>query len=189
MLGVSLASLAQEQSATIAASGDSAASTPSTSTVSTESESWINLQGSDLHLGKPPPITFHGFVSQGFLASEDYNYLAPNTTEGSFQFFEAGVNASCSPFPNTRISMQGFSYDMGESGEYDPVLDYAQAEYTFNDVIGARAGRVRRPEGIYNSIQDLDLARSWVLLPQGMYNARWRDGIELPGRYHEGIRL
>ena len=35
------------------------------------------------------------------------------------------------------------------------------------------ASGVRR--GFINDIQDLDLARTCVLLPQGMYNARWRD--------------
>jgi len=55
------------------------------------------------------------------------------------------------------------------------VLDYAQAEYTFNDYLGIRAGRIRRPQGIYNDIQDVDVARTFVLLPQGIYDARWRD--------------
>ena len=86
-----------------------------------------------------------------------------------------GLNASFNPLPRTRIAAQGFTYDVGQAGEYDVVLDYAQAEYTFNDYIGVRAGRIRRPEGIYNDIQDVDLARTWILLPQGMYDARWRD--------------
>jgi hypothetical protein len=98
-----------------------------------------------------------------------------DTSHGSFNFTEAGLNASFSPFSRTRIAAQGFTYDMGPAGDYDVVLDYALAEYTFNDFIGLRAGRIRRPEGIYNDIQDVDLARTWVLLPQGMYNARWRD--------------
>jgi hypothetical protein len=60
-------------------------------------------------------------------------------------------------------------------GQYDPILDYALVEYTFNDEVGVRAGRIRRPSGIYNAIQDIDLARTYVLLPQGMYDSRWRD--------------
>ena len=133
-----------------------------------------------------------GFASQGYLASSDYNYLANNTRNGSFKFTEAGVNMSVNPFPRTRIAAQGFTYDVGAAGQYDAVLDYALAEYTFNDYIGVRAGRIRRAEGIYNDIQDLDLARTYVLLPQGMYNARWRDmyttadGGELFGTFHLG---
>jgi hypothetical protein len=64
---------------------------------------------------------------------------------------------------------------MGQAGRYDAVLDYALAEYTFNDYIGIRGGRIRRPQGIYNDIQDVDLARTFVLLPQGVYDARYRD--------------
>ena len=130
----------------------------------------------DLKLGTNlPPVSLHGFASQGFLYSSDYNYLG-DSTRGSFRFAEAGLNASVNPFPRTRISAQTFLYDVGEDvGQYDLVLDYAQAEYTFNDCVGVRAGRIRRPQGIYNSVQDVDLARTFVLLPQGVYDVRWRD--------------
>jgi hypothetical protein len=122
-----------------------------------------------------PPISVHGFGSQGFLYSSDYNYLAPDTKNGSFQFTEMGLNLSMNPFPRTRIAVQGFDFDVGTVGQYDPFLDYALIEYTLNDQVGIRAGRIRRPSGIYNAIQDIDLARTFVLLPQGMYDARWRD--------------
>jgi hypothetical protein len=81
-------------------------------------------------------------------------------------------------FPRTRITAQAIAYDVGDAGKYDPILDYALAEYTFNDYIGIRAGRIQRPQGIYNDIQDLDLGRTFVLLPQSVYNARWRDFYE-----------
>lgn len=133
-------------------------------------------QAYDLTFGTNlPPVTVHGFASQGFLYSSDYNYLAPDTKNGSFQFSEFGLNVSMNPFPRTRIAVQGFDFDVGDVGQYDPFLDYALIEYTFNDEVGLRAGRIRRPAGIYNAIQDIDLARTYVLLPQGMYDARWRD--------------
>lgn len=122
-----------------------------------------------------PPFDFHGFVSQGFLDTTKYNYLADNTRNGSFEYMEVGLNTSLNPFPRTRITAQGFLYDVGQAGNYQPFLDYASVEYTFNDYIGLRAGRIRKPGGIYNDIQDVDLARTYVLLPQGIYDARWRD--------------
>jgi hypothetical protein len=122
-----------------------------------------------------PPLDFHGFVSQGFLATTKYNFLDNDTKSGSFRFTEAGLNVSMNPLPRTRISAQGFLYDVGNAGKYQPFLDYASIEYTFNDYIGLRVGRIRKPGGIYNDIQDVDLARTYVLLPQGIYNARWRD--------------
>jgi hypothetical protein len=130
----------------------------------------LNLLGTNM-----PALDFHGFVSQGFLATSKYNYLANDTMDGSFLYTEAGLNASINPFPRTRITAQGFLYDVGEAGNYQPFLDYASVEYTFNDYIGLRAGRIRKPGGIYNNIQDVDLARTYVLLPQGIYDARWRD--------------
>jgi len=133
------------------------------------------LEAYELNLGtNMPPVDFHGFVSQGFLYSSKYNYLG-DSSRGSFLFTEAGLNASFNPFPRTRIAAQGFTYDAGDAGGYDFVLDYALAEYTFNDYFSVRAGRIRRPQGIYNDIQDVDVARTFVLLPQGIYDARWRD--------------
>lgn len=129
----------------------------------------------DLNLGKDKKIEFHGFASQGFLASTDYNYLGDNTTDGSFQFNEVGLNASFSPLNRTRITAQGFMFDLGDVNNNRPFLDYASIEYTFSDAVGVRAGRIRRPGGIYNHIQDVDLARTSVLLPQGVYDPRWRD--------------
>ncbi len=145
-----------------------------TNSAANEKSSFLKLDGSSLSIGKLPPVTFHGFLSQGFLASTDYNYLG-NSTDGSFEFTEMGLNASINPFPRTRVAVQGFLYDMGGYGNYQPFLDYASVEYTFSDYLGLRGGRIRRPQGIYNDIQDIDLARTFVLLPQGVYNASFRD--------------
>ncbi|HTB86146.1 MAG TPA: hypothetical protein VK742_21040 [Candidatus Sulfotelmatobacter sp.] len=133
-------------------------------------------QAYELNLGtNMPPVDFHGFVSQGLLSSSSYNYLGDSKGGVDGNFFEGGINASFNPFPRTRIAAQGFMYDMGDVGRYAPFLDYALAEYTFSDYFGIRAGRIRRPAGIYNHIQDVDLARTFVLLPQGIYDSRWRD--------------
>ncbi len=135
-----------------------------------------SAQAYDLSLGTNiPPITVHGFASQGYLLTSDYNYLAPDTEQGSFQFSEIGLNVAMNPFPNTRVAVQAFDFDVGTVGQYDPFLDYGLIEYTVSDELGIRAGRIRRPAGIYNDIQDIDLARTFVLLPQGIYDARWRD--------------
>jgi hypothetical protein len=131
----------------------------------------FNLFGTNM-----PALDFHGFVSQGYLYSSGYNYLDSDTkTSGSFHYMEAGLNATMDPFPRVHVTTQGFLYSVGDAGKYQPFLDYASVEYTFNDYFGLRAGRIRRPQGIYNDIQDVDLARTYVLLPQGIYDARWRD--------------
>ena len=139
-----------------------------------KSESFLRFEGTDLHIGNFPPLTFHGFGSQGFLVSDTYDYLGQSKS-GSFEFTEVAVNVSMSPFARTRISAQGFLFGVGNVGGYSPGLDYAQIDYSLRSEIGFRAGRIRRPEGIYNSIQDIDLTRTSILLPQGMYDARYRD--------------
>jgi hypothetical protein len=133
----------------------------------------LNLLGTNM-----PPFDFHGFISQGYLATSKYNYLANDNKDGSFEFTEAGLNVSMNPFPRTHITAQGFLFDVGNVGEYNLALDYASIDYNFCDAFGVRAGRIRRPVGIYNAIQDIDLARTSVLLPQGMYDSRWRDFTE-----------
>jgi hypothetical protein len=152
----------------------SPATGPNHGQVAAEKKSPVRFEGTDLILGKLPPITFHGFASQGFLASTTYNYLG-KTRDGSFEFSEFGVNAAIQPFARTRVAAQAFIFDVGNVGEYNIALDYALVDYSFCQQFGMRAGRIRRPEGIYNSIQDIDLARTWVILPQGMYDARFRD--------------
>jgi hypothetical protein len=164
---LSATSYGADQAATAAEEG-------TTSPISAEKESFLKLDGTSVTIGSLPPVTFHGFLSQGYLHSEKYNYLG-DTKDGSFKFTEAAINASMNPFSRTRISAQGFLFSVGNVGEYDLALDYAAVDYTFRDEFGIRAGRIRRPEGIYNSIQDLDLARTSVLLPQGLYDARYRD--------------
>jgi hypothetical protein len=124
--------------------------------------------------GTGPDFEFHGFASQGFLGTSHYNYLG-DTKGGSLEFTEMGLNVSFNPFPRTLIMAQAFDYDVGNAGRYDAVLDYALAQYTFNNYLGIRGGRLRRPQGIYNDTQDVDLGRTFILLPQGMYDARYRD--------------
>ena len=133
--------------------------TATTNVVVPTSSSSIKFEGTDLHIGNLPPIAFHGFASQGFLYSSDYNYLG-DTSDGSLKYGELGLNAMWSPCDRTRIAIQGFAFDVGDVGRYYPILDYASIEYTFDDTIGIRVGRIRRPGGIYNSIQDVDLART-----------------------------
>jgi len=131
----------------------------------------VNLFGTNM-----PPLDFHGFISQGYLYSSGYNYLDGDTkTSGSFRYTEAGVNVSLDPLPRVHVTAQGFLYAVGDDGRYQPFLDYASVEYTVNDYLGFRGGRIRRPQGIYNDTQDVDLGRTYVLLPQGVYDARWRD--------------
>ena len=180
VLAISAAVYGQDQPAaagsasTNAPVAAAAKETTAANPAATDAKPMFSFQGTDLHIRGLPPVTFHGFASQGFLASTDYQYLG-NSSHGSFEFNEFALNASMSPFNRTRIAAQAFMFDMGNVGNYEPGLDYGLVDYTFCDEFGVRGGRVRRPMGIYNHILDVDLARTSVLLPQGLYDARWRD--------------
>ena len=119
-------------------------------------------------------VSVSGFVSNGYIESSHYNYLV-DSEEGSFEFAEIGVNANWSPVERTVVTGQLFAFELGEYGNFDPLIDYLFVDYNVNPAFGIRAGRVKKPNGIYNEIQDIDIARTSVLLPIGMYDQRYRD--------------
>jgi hypothetical protein len=119
-------------------------------------------------------FSFGGFASQGFLATDHYNYLA-DTDGGTFEFTELALNATVSPFARTRVSGQLFAYDLGAFGDFEPMVDYLFLDYQAFESWGVRVGRIKRPSGIYNDIMDVDAARVQVFAPLSIYDPRYRD--------------
>ena len=114
-------------------------------------------------------VEVHAFASQGFILSKDNNYLASDTTHGSFQFSELGVNLTKSLTDRFRVGLQLFAQDLGPTGNYDIKADWFYLDYRFTNWLGVRAGRVKIPFGLYNDSADIDSARVAVLLPQSVY--------------------
>jgi hypothetical protein len=48
-------------------------------------------------------------------------------------------------------------------------------DYSPREEINLRLGRIKMPYGLYNETRNVDIARTAVLLPQGVYNERMRD--------------
>lgn len=119
-------------------------------------------------------VEVHGFVSQGFILTTSNNYIDNNTTSGSFQFSEGGINVTKQLTDKFRVGLQLFAQDLGPNGNYDVQLDWAYLDYHWKDWLGFRAGRVKIPYGLYNEIQDVDSARAAVLLPQSIYPLQTR---------------
>ena len=119
-------------------------------------------------------VQFGGFASQGFLASTGRNDYLGNSSKGTFDFREYGVNASYA-FGKWRIGMQVFGQKLGEYGGDKLGIDWATVDYQPAQWLGVRAGRVKMPRGLYNESLDLDSVRPFVLLPQGVYDSRLRD--------------
>jgi len=114
-------------------------------------------------------VEVHGFASQGFILSTQNNYLSANSTNGSFQYSEVGLNFTKALTDNLRMGLQFFAQDLGPNGSYVPNIDWFYLDYRWKDWLGFRAGRVKIPYGLYNDIQDVDSARVPVLLPQSVY--------------------
>jgi hypothetical protein len=136
--------------------------------------------------GDLPELQLHGFISQGYLLSSSNNYLA-DTSRGSFDFSEVGLNLTLPATDRLRLGMQLFSRKLGPLGDYRPVFDWYYLDYHWRDWFGVRAGRVKLPFGLYNDTSDIDSARTAILLPQSVYPAQNRDfllaqtGVEVYG--------
>lgn len=121
-----------------------------------------------------PEVTVHGFASQGYLKSNDNNYLA-NTQSGSFEFNEAAVNATSQLAPDLHAGIQLFARSLGSIGHDRVTIDWAYVDYHWRDELGIRLGEVKVARGLYNECFDLDFATPTVLLPQAVYDQRLRD--------------
>src|ERR1700689_712666 len=74
-------------------------------------------------------VQVHGFVSQGFIYTNDNNWLTMNTSQGSAAFTDFGLNMSSQVTDKLRVGAQGYENNLGQLGQYHPSLDLAVADY------------------------------------------------------------
>jgi hypothetical protein len=122
-------------------------------------------------------VDIHGFISQGFLKSDKYNYLANDSEKGSFQFNEIGINFGKQVTDKLRIGVQFFARDLGDAANNKITLDWAYGDYRLTDRFGIRAGKIKVPFGLYNETRDMDMLRACIILPQSVYPDLIRDSI------------
>ena len=120
-------------------------------------------------------FVIRGFVSQGFLKSSANRLLDAETDEGTFAYTEAALNFTAQPVPKVRVAAQLFARDFGTQGNNRVVLDWGVGEYRAWDPLGFRIGRVKFPVGLYNTVQDADVARPEIFQPSGVYPPERRD--------------
>src|SRR5438309_1473347 len=118
--------------------------------------------------GQLPSLDVHAFISQGFLFTSANDYLA-DSSRGSFEFSEVGLNVTLPATDRLTLGLQIFSRKLGPLGDYRATLDWYYLDYHWRDWFGIRAGRVKLPFGLYNEINDIDAARVPILLPQSVY--------------------
>ena len=120
-------------------------------------------------------IDIHGFANQGYVYSGDNNYLNMNTVKGSYEFNEVAINFSTSITDRLRAGIQLLSRDLGRVGNNMAMLDWAYADYRWRDYLGIRIGKIKTPLALYNEIRDVDALRTFILLPQSVYDENVRD--------------
>jgi len=120
-------------------------------------------------------VQIHGFASQGFVYTNDNNWLTMNTSQGSGAFTDFGINASTNVTDRLRIGAQLYDRNLGQLGEYHPSLDWAVVDYRFKSWFGIRGGKVKTTLGLYTDSQDLDFLHTFALLPQSVYPTDLRD--------------
>jgi hypothetical protein len=121
-------------------------------------------------------IDIRGFISQGYLYSTDNNFFA-DTEDGTPQFNEAAINFSADVSDRLRLGLQFLARDMGSIGNNEVLLDWAIADYRWRDWMGVMVGNMKFVHGLYNETRDVDMLRTFVFLPQSVYNETWRESI------------
>jgi hypothetical protein len=119
-------------------------------------------------------VAVHGTVSQGYLRSSGYNYLTPDTRQGTFAFNEGIINFSGQIDGRTRVGLQFLGRDFGPVGNGEVIVDWAFGDYRWRDSLGFRVGKVKVPLGLYNKTRDVDAVRTSILLPQSVYTETFR---------------
>lgn len=114
-------------------------------------------------------IQVHGFFSQGFLYSDENNYLTAPTSQGTFRLTDGGLNISSQLTSKFRVGAQAYVRNVGQLGKGHVTLDWAFGDYRLHDRFGIRAGRIKTVLGLYNDTQDLEFLHTWALLPQSLY--------------------
>ncbi len=113
-------------------------------------------------------VDIHGFMSQGYLKSDDNNYMA-RTEDGTNQFREMGINFNYNINPKLRAAAQLFAKDLGPFYNNKVELDWAVIDYSFIKWLGFRAGKLKAPLGFHNATRDYDMLRVCTILPQSVY--------------------
>jgi hypothetical protein len=88
---------------------------------------------------------------------------------------EAAFNVTSQPVEGLRIGIQLYGRDLGAAGNNVVVVDWAVGDYRWKNWLGVRAGRLKLPNGLYNTLRDVEMARAEILQPSGLYPISQRD--------------
>src|SRR5690606_23782908 len=110
-------------------------------------------------------VQIHGFASEGAFISTANEYIG-ESSRGSLELFEAGINVSSEITDKLRAGVQLYARAFGQYRDLPPRLDWAFLDYRHERWLGLRAGVIKMPFGLYNEYADIDASRLPILLPQ-----------------------
>jgi hypothetical protein len=113
-------------------------------------------------------IDIHGFGGWAYGKTDGQKYSL-GTEDGEYDNAEFALNVSAKPLEKLSVVAQ-MRLESG-SDKQQAELDYAFAEWTFNDAARVRVGRVKHPFGIYGEVFDVGTVRPFYSLPQSLYGA------------------
>jgi len=121
-------------------------------------------------------VQVHGFGTQGFIRTNDNNWLTMNTSgDGSGAFTDFGLNMGMQINPQLHIGGQFYDRKLGKLGDWEPLMDWAMLDYRPRPWLGFRVGKVKTVLGLFTDSQDMDFNNTFALLPQSVYPIDLRD--------------
>lgn len=143
-------------------------------------------------IGAQKVVNIHGFVSQGFLLSKNYNYISDHSRDGSWEMREIGLNFQKEVGNRFRVGLQLLSRDVGIYGENRIELDWAYGNVRIVNPLQISIGRNKLELGFYSTIQDFDFLTPFAIMPSVFYDKGLRsvssaiDGIKIYGTINLG---
>ena len=114
-------------------------------------------------------IQVHGFASQGFVKSDNNNFLTMTSKQGSAEFSDGGINVASQITRTLRAGAQVYVRNIGDLTNGHVDLDWAMVDYRAKPWLGVRGGKVKTTLGLYNDNQDMAFLHTWAILPQSAY--------------------
>lgn len=126
-----------------------------------------------------PKVELHGFGSWAYGRTNE-NFFESGTPGGNWRNANLSLNATATLTDRLTVVSQVFFSETRD--ETNVELDFAFAEWRFDDALRFRAGKIKLPFGLYSEIFDVGTLRPFLALPQGIYGP-----IGFMGEAYHGI--
>jgi len=137
------------------------------------------------------PLRVNGFLSQGYVKTDQNNFFGKSDGKGSLDFRELGLAASLRPTAKLQLAGQLLWRRAGKGSRRGISIDFGFLDYSVitrpESEFGIRLGRTKNPLGFYNDTRDVPFTRPSIILPQSIYFDRTRnlalasDGVQIYG--------